>query len=330
MQRGLMQKFIHEINIALIQPFNNKNIMFLDIETNGLSHKHKLVIIGLVVYTPEFKAGQLIQLFNEDFNSEREMLDELRTLIKQYDIEYFISFNGNAFDFPFLNARYQHYKMDYILPKSANIDILRIARSHQHTIGLTDLKLKSVEAAVGINRTDVISGKDSIVLYDAYLESRSEALRSTILLHNYDDLANMVPLLKLTESITFNLPDYFQYRSTKIYLSSTRLKGSRLECTLELSSRVNLMDLFYETSEIRFDCSGTSIKLDIECILMKDSVGNMYHFIHTNFAEDKPFSDRSDDEKRQHLTFINKSIVHEHATTQIFRLCEALLNLLLR
>lgn len=325
-----MQKIVHNIDIPLIQPFNSNNIMFLDIETNGLSHKHKLVIIGLVVFTPQHKTGQLIQLFNEDFNSERDMLDALRTLIKTYDIDYFISFNGNAFDFPFLNARFKHYKMDYSLPKSANIDILRIARSHHHILGLRDLKLKSVESAVGIDRTDIISGKDSIVLYDAYLESRSDVLRSTILLHNYDDLVNMVPLLKLTASIPFNLPDYMEYRSTKIYLATTRLKGSMLECTLELSSRVSILDLFYETSEIRFECSNASVKLDIECKLMKDSSGNIYHFIHTDFAENKPFEETSDDEKRHHLAFINKSFVNENAATQIFRVCKALLDLLLR
>lgn len=325
-----MQVFIHDVDIPIIPPLQSKNIMFLDIETNGLSHKHKLVIIGLVIYTPTHKSGKLIQLFNDDFTSERDMLDELRSLIKVNAIDYFVSFNGNAFDFPFLNARYAHYKIDYVLPKAANIDILRIARVHQKDLGLSDLKLKTVERAVGIDRTDVISGKDSIVLYDAYLESRSEALKSTILLHNFDDLANMVPLLELTKSIPFNFPDYFSTRGCKIYLSSAKLRGSKLSCTLELSSRLSIMDLFYESSEIRFKCSGTAIALDIDCIHMKDAMDNTYHFIYSMLVEEMPFDAASDDEKRIHLAFVNKEQVQNQASSQIFRVCNALLDLLMK
>ncbi len=324
-----MQVFIHDIDVPIIQPLQSKNIMFLDIETNGLSHKHKLVIIGLVIYTPAHRNGKLIQLFNDDFSSERDMLDELRSLIKANSVDYFVSFNGNAFDFPFLNARYNHYKIDYSLPKAANIDILRIARVHQKDLGLIDLKLKTVEQAVGINRTDVISGKDSIVLYDAYLESRSESLKATILLHNYDDLANMVPLLDLTKSIDFNFPDYFTVRGCKIYLSSAKLRGSKLSCTLELSSRLSIMDLFYETSEIRFECLGTSIALDIDCIQRKDPMNNNYYFIYSMLVEEKPFDAVSDDVKRRHLAFVNKEQVKTQAAHQVFRICETILDILM-
>lgn len=324
-----MQVFIHDIDVPIIQPLQSKNIMFLDIETNGLSHKHKLVIIGLVIYTSAQQNGKLIQLFNDDFSSERDMLDELKSLIKANAIDYFVSFNGNAFDFPFLNARYTHYKIDYTLPKAANIDILKIARIHQKDLGLNDLKLKTVEQAVGINRTDVISGKDSIVLYDAYLESKSESLKAAILLHNFDDLANMVPLLELTKSIDFTFPDYFSTRGCKIYLSATKLLGTKLSCKLELSTRLSIMDLFYETSEIRFECSGTSITLDIDCIHMKDAIDNTYHFIYTNFVEEKPFDATSDDEKRRHLAFVNKQQVQNQVAHQVFRVCEALIDLLM-
>ena len=193
-----MLQIIKEISSDLIMPFDTFNTMFLDIETDGLSHKNKLVIIGLIQYNKKGTA-HLIQLFNDDYQSEREMLLELIQILRFHDTDYYVSFNGNSFDFPFLNARFRHYKIDFQLSKAANIDLLRLSRQNQAHLGIPDFKLKSVEKFVGINRTDTISGRDSILMYQAYIEGKSEALKQAILLHNYDDLINMIPLLKITE-----------------------------------------------------------------------------------------------------------------------------------
>ena len=323
-----MQKIIHKIENPIIAPFYKKNVMFIDIETNGLSHKHKLVIIGLIIYSAHNSYSELIQLFNNDFSSEREMLHELKQIIAIYDIDYYISFNGNAFDFPFLNARYQHYKIDYALPKAANIDLLKIARMNQKQLNLPDFKLKTVEQYVGINRTDVISGKDSIVLFDAYMESKSDALKNIILLHNYDDLVNMVPLLKLTENIDLNLTPIFAFRQKKIYLTQYLIKASKLECTLKLSSRLSIRDLFYETNQIYFECIDTEIKFVIECIHLKDAACNEFHFLYSDLTEKIPFDQTSDATKHKHLIAINRNITFDKCHPLVFEICETLLRLL--
>ena len=256
------------------------------------------------------------------------MLLTLKQIIHEADIDYFVSFNGNAFDFPFLNARYQHYKIDYAITKAANIDLLKVARMNQKHLNLPDFKLKTVEQYVGIHRTDVISGKDSIVLYDAYLESKSDALRNTILLHNFDDLVNMVPLLKMTETIKLVLTPILNFRQKKIYLTQYALKGSKLECTLNVTARLSIRDLFYETKLIRFECIRSEIKLSTECIHLKDAVNNEYHFIYSDLTESIPFDQASSNVKHDHLIALNKEIMVENCYKQVFKLCETLISLL--
>ena len=75
-----MLQIIKEISSDLIMPFDTFNTMFLDIETDGLSHKNKLVIIGLIQYNKKGTA-HLIQLFNDDYQSEREMLLDRKSVV---------------------------------------------------------------------------------------------------------------------------------------------------------------------------------------------------------------------------------------------------------
>ena len=98
-----MIKITKKITNDLIMPFNTFNTMFIDIETDGLSHKNKLVIIGLIQFNRKGDA-YLIQLFNDDYQSEREMLIELIQILKVHDTDYYVSFNGNSFDFPLLRS----------------------------------------------------------------------------------------------------------------------------------------------------------------------------------------------------------------------------------
>ncbi len=312
-----MLKIIKEIPSDLIAPFNTFNTMFLDIETDGLSHKNKLVIIGLIEFSKTGTAN-LIQLFNDDYHSERDMLIELIQLVRMHNTDYYVSFNGNSFDFPFLNARFSHYKIDFHLPKAANIDLLRLSRQNQAHLGISDFKLKSVEKFVGINRNDTISGKDSILMFQAYIESKSEALKQTILLHNYDDLINMIPLLKITEHMTKVFNPHLKCAGRKWYLASVQLKSNRLTCTISLDKRLSITDLFYNSGGIFFECKDAESLLKIDTIHLTDSNTNHYHFIDSTLLYQQSLDQLDEDIKNNHLIAFNGSLFDNTIANQAF------------
>lgn len=323
-----MIKITKKITNDLIMPFDTFNTMFIDIETDGLSHKNKLVIIGLIQFNRKGDA-YLIQLFNDDYQSEREMLIELIQILKVHNTDYYVSFNGNSFDFPFLNARFKHYKVDYQLPKAANVDLLRLSRQNQAHLGIADFKLKSVEKFVGINRTDTISGKDSILMFQAYIEGKSEALKQAILLHNYDDLINMIPLLKITEQMPKVFNPHIVLANRKWYLASAQLKSSVLSCTFSLDRRLSITDLFYNKSGIYFECKETEAILKIDTILLKDSNANHYHFMDSKLLHGLTLDQLDEQMKNDHLIAFNGALLDNHIAGQSFATIDHLIGVLM-
>lgn len=196
-----MKIFEYPLHIETPVLLAQDNYVFIDIETDGLSHKNKIAIIGLLFFTRKSPNGLLIQLFNDDYHSEKACFEHLFELIEEHSIDYFISFNGDSFDFPFMNARIIHYRMARTLNKKLNIDLMKICRKNKHHLGMEQMRLKDVEIFLGIHRDDTISGKDSVMLYQAYLENKDPKLCDIIMLHNYDDLVNMVPLLGIFDYI---------------------------------------------------------------------------------------------------------------------------------
>lgn len=302
-----MEKIIYNNDQKILDRFSDFNVMFIDIETDGLSHKNKIVILGLIIYVKHKNKPIVIQLFNDDYQSEKEMLVELTQLISKYSIDYYVSFNGNSFDFPFINARLAHYKINAVLLKAANIDLYRLVKQNQEFLNLTDSKLKTVEKFVGIDRTDTISGKDSIILYEAYLESQSEILKKSILLHNYDDIVNMIPLIKILDSIDFIAPYYFEYHGYKFYLSSFKMKGNYLHCKLTVNCLYSLRDLYYNFLGATFEFSGLELNLRLELQTFSDHKGNVFMFMNSNLIYEKNFSLCDDAEKHGILATYNGS-----------------------
>lgn len=192
-------------------PSWNEDFMVLDIETDGLSHRHAVLLIGLVLfparrYTASFGSHAVegglprplvLQLFDDDGFSERNLLEMLRDILLTESPLRIVNFNGSSFDLPFLNARFRYHDIDFQVPASVSVDLMRVARQRREDLGLTSFSLKSVEAALGISRRDTISGAESIRLYERYLATGDPALREAVLLHNRDDIINLVPLTEI-------------------------------------------------------------------------------------------------------------------------------------
>lgn len=197
-----------------------ENYIILDIETTGLSSKYtEVILVGLIYY--KSKDWYITQIFCDHPAEESELLIKLIDYIGDESI--LITYNGHAFDLPFLNARYKHHGIDFEFSLVKHFDLYRVVRASKKALGLSNYKLKTIEQFLDINRQDQISGKESVDLYYQYIEYLREDLRETILLHNYDDIKYMIPTLCILNHIPEEIiekyyPFKFNHKSQSLYL----------------------------------------------------------------------------------------------------------------
>lgn len=161
-----------------------KNSLILDIETCGLFAKNQPIFLVGLLMAPAEKGGdyEIIQIMTESDSPEEEkaMLEEV---LKISGSKILISFNGKAFDLPFINTRLEKYGLMGFNP--TQIDIYYEMRSMRRLLGFKGLGLKNIEKLATYDRKDRLSSKE--VADSAPLRFQNE-VRDLLLLHNHDDL----------------------------------------------------------------------------------------------------------------------------------------------
>ena len=229
-----MKGKVHMICIekALTQPVPSdiytigapEDVLFFDIETTGLSARSAgLYLIGVLTYTD--KNWTLLQYFCEDVADEPAVLQAFFELLRTKKI--LISYNGDGFDIPFLRHMVEQYGLRaprphhstalhdradcpatdgstiadapplYSFDTIESFDLFKKFRPLKHLLGLPDLKLKSCEHFLGIDREDRFTGGELIEVYFEWQQTKTPALLDTLLLHNAEDIANLPNLLPL-------------------------------------------------------------------------------------------------------------------------------------
>jgi uncharacterized protein YprB with RNaseH-like and TPR domain len=180
--------------------FEGCKIILIDIETTGLYADLNKVILGGLLPYGSHDAG-VIQFFAESKADEQLLLEAYRPFLEDADI--LVNYNGDSFDIPFLNKRFEINGIQYKIPSYKSFDLYRILRHSSLAVILPNLKQKTVENYLGINafRTDEISGKESVALYNQYLTTRDVHIKEKILLHNNDDLFQLQSLLPILKKI---------------------------------------------------------------------------------------------------------------------------------
>ena len=201
-----------------------EDVLFFDIETTGLSARSAgLYLIGVLTYTD--KNWTLLQYFCEDVADEPAVLQAFFDLLRTKKI--LISYNGDGFDIPFLRHMIEQYGLRAPRPQHGtalhdradcpatdgsaiddapplysfdtveSFDLFKKFRPLKHLLGLPDLKLKSCERFLGIDREDRFTGGELIEVYFEWQKTKAPALLDTLLLHNAEDIANLPNLLPL-------------------------------------------------------------------------------------------------------------------------------------
>lgn len=190
----------HKIDPSTLPQIKLKeNELIFDIETTGFSAKYAYIyMIGMLYYNLKENHFVLEQWFREKASDEYEILYNFNQLLSKTDTVY--SFNGDQFDLPFIAKRMGLYKLQLVDVKST--DMLKLMRPFKHTLGLDNMKLKTIEAYWGYKREDPFSGGDLIQLYTSYLDTQEDPLLKTLLLHNYEDLLGLGQLISHLPFVT--------------------------------------------------------------------------------------------------------------------------------
>lgn len=193
--------------------FKGMRVGIFDIETLGLNPSiAPMVLAGIVTFEGNNQCV-VTQYFAETPEEEHLVLNCLKEDFKE--IDYLLTFNGKHFDIPFIAKRASVNNIKGIETSLYNLDIYLILNGHSEIKHiLTNLKQKTVEEYMGLSssRDDSISGAESILLYEAYLQCKDPVAKKEfedkILLHNHDDLLQLAKLLPILKQVNIHKAFY--------------------------------------------------------------------------------------------------------------------------
>ena len=185
---------------CLAAQYGRDKVAMFDLETTGLTPRSSFIyIIGINLY----RDGEwhILQLFNDDGRSEPEMIRYFMELLE--DKEVLFHFNGDTFDIPFVRGRIEKIKLQTgetisdTMSGLRSVDLYKEIRPYKYALGLPNVRQKTVELYLGLNREDQYNGGQLIDVYLSFLSSGSQRARDLVLLHNRDDMDGMFHLAEL-------------------------------------------------------------------------------------------------------------------------------------
>ena len=203
---------------------NKEDLLFVDIETTGFAARSsQLYLIGCV----SFEDGHwtITQFFAQSPNQEKELLLAFFHFCRGK--KTLVHYNGNNFDLPYLKQKYHSHGMEVPFGNMDGVDLYKRVMPYKSLLGVENLKQKTMERFLSIERKDTYDGGQLINVYREYVSQNAlyekqvmlqkasddsdagheAALQSTLqalkerekilLLHNADDMTGMFRLLPL-------------------------------------------------------------------------------------------------------------------------------------
>ena len=162
--------------------------LYFDIETTGLSaYDSQLYLIGCC--RSDGEQFILTQWFAEELIDEPRLLHAFFEEVSRH--ERLISYNGDTFDLRYLQTCAEQFHLPYTFDGLESVDLMRSARKLKKFLGFPNCRLKTIAQYFGIGREDEKSGGELIYEYLDWQNTREEALLQDLLLHNFEDIANL-------------------------------------------------------------------------------------------------------------------------------------------
>ncbi|AEB75465.1 ribonuclease H-like domain-containing protein [Clostridium botulinum] len=234
----IQKEKILDFNADVYKNLLVNNTIFFDIETTGFDKEKASVILISGGWFDENNKFIIKQYFAESLDEEVQLLESFKKDVSKFHA--WCSYNGRAFDEPFIKKRMDINNIDFTPPQD-HIDLYRLIRPYYKQLGMERCNLKSVEKYLGIDRQDQIDGGMCVELYYEFLTNKDIRLREVIMLHNYEDVLNLPFIFKLTydvkkdnnlkreDCITKRQLDYLRYllRKNQITIKSDLKRMSK-------------------------------------------------------------------------------------------------------
>lgn len=178
--------------IPLFRRVDPHSVLFLDIETAGLSANTYVFLCGLMYAAPETGVFHVEQVFARDYAEEGGLLMHVRESLSRFDTV--VTYNGASFDMPFLRTRMAVHRVPDIVPMGS-VDLLHASR-RVYKPTLPNVRLVTVEKHLrGVGRVDDIPSRFIPRAYHEYVRTKDARIMRNVVYHNRMDLFTMAVIL---------------------------------------------------------------------------------------------------------------------------------------
>ena len=260
-----MKKFSQQIALSvkdnLTLRYFDESTLFFDIETTGFSAKHcSIYLIGCAYRNGDHLTIQ--QFFAETPQEEGLILYAFLALSEGFSST--LTFNGLGFDLPFIRERCHLLELPEQLDSLHHIDIFKLISPLKKVLKLPNLKQKSLEQFLSIERKDTYSGGELINIYLEYQKNPSEYQLHLMQLHNLEDVEGMLDILPVLSYCDFFQGD-FSFEGSEV-TSYQEYEGEQaLELVFMLTPRHPLPKrISYGKDDIYLTGFGNTVRLKIK------------------------------------------------------------------
>ncbi len=176
-------------DLALARDFLTDGLVFLDIETAGLSGV-TLFLAGTLEFS---RARPVLRFFlARDYHEEAALLGALCAHLGRFST--LATFNGKSFDVPYIRDRLRYHRLKLELPEK-HLDLLHTARRRWRGL-VPDCKLQTLERRVcrRVRQGDLPSAEIPRT-YHEFVATGDARLMAAIVQHNALDLLTLAELL---------------------------------------------------------------------------------------------------------------------------------------
>jgi hypothetical protein len=167
-----------------------RSVLFLDIETAGLSANTYVFLIGLMYWEDGCFVSD--QVFARDYAEEAGMLRHVRATMERFGTV--VTYNGASFDLPFIRQRMTILRIPDVAPIDS-VDLLHAARRAYRPV-LPNCRLVTVEKHLrGTDRVDDIPSRFIPRAYHEFVHTKDARLMRNVVYHNRMDVFTMAVIL---------------------------------------------------------------------------------------------------------------------------------------
>lgn len=250
-----MKEFTSILNIKSISldttDMPESEMLYFDIETTGFSVSNTMLYLICVAYQQGDKY-YITQWFADSSDSEIDVLKAFINFAKGF--KALITYNGNGFDIPYIAQKCQMYSLDFCPDDYISIDIYKSILPLKSIFKLENLKQKTMEKFIGINREDKYSGGQLINVYNKYLAANDDRLLYLLLTHNKEDVMGLIAIKNII-NYTDIYSGNFEINNIELrsYVNANSLEKKEVVVELNLSNILPVRvsygnDVFYITA----------------------------------------------------------------------------------